>query len=77
MRYPVKVLQVVATMNMGGIENFLMNLYRSIDREKVQFDFLILNNETNIFEKEIEELGGKVFKIESIKKVGYLKFLIK
>ena len=73
MRYPVKVLQVVATMNMGGIENFLMNLYRSIDREKVQFDFLILNNETNIFEKEIEELGGKVFKIESIKKVGYLK----
>jgi capsular polysaccharide biosynthesis proteinCps4H len=75
MRYPVKVLQVVATMNMGGIENFLMNLYKSIDREKVQFDFLILNNENNIFEKEIEELGGKVFKIESIKKAGYSKFL--
>lgn len=75
MKYPVRVLQVVATMNMGGIENFLMNLYRNIDKDKIQFDFLILNNEPNIFEEEIEELGGKVFKIESVKKVGYLKFI--
>ena len=49
MKYPVRVLQVVATMNMGGIENFLMNLYRNIDKDKIQFDFLILNNEPNIF----------------------------
>lgn len=75
MKEPARVLQIVATMGMGGIENFLMNLYRSIDKEKVQFDFLILNTDNNFFENEIKSLGGKIYKIVSPKKSGYFKFL--
>ena len=37
---PIRVLQIVGRMDRGGIENFVMNVYRNIDREKVQFDFL-------------------------------------
>ena len=37
---PIRVLQVVGRMDRGGIETMLMNLYRHIDRDKVQFDFL-------------------------------------
>ena len=36
-----KVLMVVHEMNRGGIENFLMNLYRVIDRDVIQFDFVV------------------------------------
>ena len=37
---PIRVLQVVTHMNRGGLETMLMNYYRNIDRNKVQFDFL-------------------------------------
>ena len=38
---PIRVLQVRRQMNVGGAETFLMNTYRNIDREKVQFDFML------------------------------------
>ena len=41
MRYPIRILQVVTTMNRGGLETMLMNYYRYINRSKVQFDFLV------------------------------------
>ena len=39
---PIRVLQVMPAMDAGGMETFVMNVYRTIDREKVQFDFLII-----------------------------------
>ena len=38
---PIRVLQIVPAMNAGGMETFIMNIYRAIDREKVQFDFAL------------------------------------
>ena len=32
-------------MNQGGAENFIMNVYRNIDKEKVQFDFLVYKSD--------------------------------
>ena len=58
----IHVLQVIHSMNMGGAENMIMNLYRSIDREVIQFDFLVHSNEKGIFEDEIEKLGGKIYR---------------
>ena len=34
---PIRVLQVMPAMDAGGMETFVMNVYRTIDREKVQF----------------------------------------
>lgn len=50
-------------MNVGGIENLLMNLYRVIDREKIQFDFLVHTDKECFFDHEIESLGGIVHRI--------------
>lgn len=36
-----KVLHVLGTTNLGGAESRIMDLYRHIDREQVQFDFLV------------------------------------
>jgi len=37
----VRVLNVVPNMKAAGVETFIMNVYRNIDRTKVQFDFLV------------------------------------
>ena len=37
---PIRVLQIMPAMDAGGMETFVMNVYRTIDRDKVQFDFL-------------------------------------
>lgn len=67
MNKPIRVLQVVTNMNAGGIENMLMNLYRNIDRSKIQFDFLIHTDEKCFFEDEIKSLGGKIHTVQSLK----------
>ena len=63
---PIRILQVVTTMDMGGIESLLMNLYRNIDKEKVQFDFLAHRDFEFYYEKEIKEMGGKIHRIMPI-----------
>lgn len=59
---PIRVLQVVPNMQQGGLENFIMNIYRNIDREKVQFDFLVHYQKKQFFDDEIEKLGGKIYR---------------
>lgn len=68
----VRVLQIVHGMNVGGIETFLMNIYRNIDRQKIQFDFMLNTENETYYEKEIKELGGKIYHIPSRRK-GILK----
>lgn len=62
-----RVLHIVGGMGLGGTETFLMNVYRNIDREKLQFDFVIYhkNKHNNYYEKEIRSLGGKIYYLNS------------
>lgn len=57
----IRVLHVIGIMNRGGAETMIMNLYRNIDRDKIQFDFVENSHEKGIFENEILSLGGRVF----------------
>lgn len=57
-----RVLQVIGRMNRGGAETMLMNLYRNIDRDKVQFDFVEHTADRTCFDDEIESLGGKIYR---------------
>lgn len=66
----IKVAHVLKCMDMGGIETLLMNFYRKIDREKVQFIFILLSKEESFYEKEIIELGGIIYHIGGNKNVG-------
>ena len=60
---PIRILQVVTHMNRGGLETMLMNYYRHIDRNKVQFDFLVHRQERAAYDDEIESLGGKIYRL--------------
>lgn len=66
MKQPIRVLHVVTIMNLGGIETFLMTLYRNIDRSKIQFDFLVHRSEKGFFDDEIKELGGRIHVVQSL-----------
>ena len=70
----IRILHIVGIMNMGGLENFIMNIYRNIDRDKIQFDFLVTREEKGIFDDEIKSLGGKIYNIPHMYKVGYGKY---
>lgn len=71
---PVKVLHVIGVMNRGGAETMIMNLYRNIDRTKIQFDFVENTGQTGIFEKEITELGGRIFHCPHFNGKNVLKY---
>jgi glycosyltransferase involved in cell wall biosynthesis len=74
MNHPFRVLQVVTIMNLGGLESFLMTIYRNIDRTKVQFDFLVHRKERGAFDDEIEQLGGRIFRMDPIRPTKYFKY---
>ncbi|MCL2773488.1 MAG: glycosyltransferase family 1 protein [Oscillospiraceae bacterium] len=70
----IRVLHVIGSMNVGGAETFIMNVYRNIDREKVQFDFLLNVPNKTAYEDEITSLGGKIYRIPR-RFPNYLKHL--
>ncbi|MCA1320224.1 glycosyltransferase family 1 protein [Bacillus tianshenii] len=69
---PIRILHAVVNMNRGGAETLIMNLYRNIDRNKIQFDFLVSNN--GVFDDEIISLGGNIYKTPYITDVGPLRY---
>lgn len=56
----VRVLHIFHNMANGGVENFVMNYYRFIDRGNIQFDFLTSVDEPGYFDDEILRLGGRL-----------------
>lgn len=62
----LRVLQVVTTMNCGGLESVLMNYYRHVDRNQLQFDFLTHRPFDGFFGEEILKLGGKIYHLPAL-----------
>ena len=60
MEQPIRILHVLGSTNLGGAESRIMDLYRHIDREKIQFDFLVHSTKEGFFEPEIKRMGGNI-----------------
>ena len=58
---PIRILQMIASLYRGGSQTVVMNLYKNIDRSKVQFDFIIDHTQYDDYKQTIEELGGKIY----------------
>ncbi|MBQ5558504.1 MAG: glycosyltransferase family 1 protein [Lachnospiraceae bacterium] len=59
----IRVLHMLHSMNRGGAETMIMNYYRNMERDKIQFDFLLTYEGKSDYEDEIIALGGRVFHI--------------
>ena len=57
-------------MGLGGAETMVMNLYRAVDRQRVQFDFLVFGDLRGAYEEEIEALGGRMIRMPAPSAVG-------
>ena len=74
----IRVLHSVSNMDRAGIETMLMNYYRNIDRNTVQFDFLCNKSKPGDYDDEILRLGGRIFKtpgLNPMKYPSYLKYM--
>lgn len=74
-KLPLKVIHVTGGMNRRGAETMVMNMYREIDKSKIQFDFISYSDEDGDYEKEIKKFGGRTIHIDSPKRAGFLKYL--
>lgn len=63
---PIRILHIVTYMGRGGLETMLMNYYRHIDREKVQFDFLVHRDFEADYDEEIKQLGGHIYHVPKL-----------
>lgn len=67
MEDPVKVLYFVDRMLRGGIQTFVIENLKHIDKTKVQIDFLLLDDgNTYELEDELQKLGSTVYKLKGI-----------
>lgn len=59
----IRVLHILNSLGAGGIETFIINIYRNINKEMIQFDFLIQSSGEQFYEQEISSLGGNIYRI--------------
>lgn len=75
---PIRVLHVFASLDRGGAEAMIMNIYRQIDREKVQFDFLVNDTKPEYaFEAEAKSLGANIYRLPRYNFINALTYLKK
>lgn len=57
----IRVAIIAGKVDSGGKKNLIMEYYRHINRDEVQFDFICDSDSQAIPQEEIESLGGKVY----------------
>lgn len=69
-----RILHMVGSLGYAGLEASVMNLYRHIDRERFQFDFVVCSSEKQRYDNEIEAMGGRIFRLPSRSRSPYLYY---
>ena len=66
---PIRVLQVFAALDSGGVSNFVMNLYREMNTDQIQFDFALTAGEKSLYDDEVLSRGGRIFYFDPAEKL--------
>ena len=74
MSEPIRILHVLGGVGLGGAESRIMDIYRYIDKDKVQFDFLVHQTKKGYYEEEIESLGGRIYRVPRFKLYNILTY---
>lgn len=74
MQKPIRIVHNIASLHLGGSQAFVMNMYRNIDRSKVQFDFVVTPETKEGFYDEITNLGGKIFSCPRYKGTNHIQY---
>ena len=74
MKEPVRVLHVLGNTQLGGAESRIMDLYRHMDRTRVQFDFLVHTRQEGHFDREIRKLGGQIYRVPRFRLYNWIPY---
>lgn len=79
MKTPIHVLHVLGGVGLGGAESRIMDLYRQMDREQIQFDFLVHQSDTSVrkpqfYDEEIQSMGGHIYVLPKFKVYNYFSY---
>lgn len=76
MNEPIRILHAVHRMDRGGIETWLMNVLRSVDRRRFQFDFMVYTTQACAYDDEIRALGSRIIPcIPATRPIAHLRDL--
>ena len=56
----MRILHVVGKLDRGGVETWLVQVLRHIDRQKYQMDFLVHTTDPGAYDKEVRALGSRI-----------------
>lgn len=82
----IRVLHVLGGVGLGGAESRIMDIYRQMNPEEVQFDFLVhssrikkagddmANREPEFYDEEIKRLGGHIYALPKFKVYNYFTY---
>ena len=71
----IRILQCVGSLEFGGAQSFIMEIYRKIDRSAFQFDFIVFEGEVKDNAAEINELGGRIFECPRYSPKNHFAFM--
>lgn len=71
---PIRILHVLGKLNRGGAETIVMNLYRRLDKNKFQFDFIIHTTEKGDYIDEIIKMGGRIYSVPRYNVINHFKY---
>ena len=57
----IRILHMIGALEMGGSQALVMNLYRHMDREQIQFDFVLDHPDRDDYADEVRALGGRIY----------------
>jgi hypothetical protein len=63
---PQRVLHCLGGMNRGGIETWLMHLLRTVDRGRIEMDFLVHMEQPCDYDEEVGRLGARIFRCTAV-----------
>lgn len=72
-----RVLHVLGGVGLGGAESRIMDLYRQMDRDEIQFDFLVHSagsRQPQFYDEEIRRLGGRIYVLPKFRVYNYFAY---
>lgn len=62
----VRVMQINSGQKFGGVSSMILNFYKNVDRNKVQFDFVAPKTSSfTIYKEEIKKMGGNIVELKT------------
>lgn len=74
MTEPIRILHVLGSTDLGGAESRIMDIYRCLDREKIQFDFMVHQTKAGFYEDEIKAMGGRIYRVPRFKLYNIISY---